>query len=81
MYELLYLPLRNTDILVKEEMEDSEYAHLPPFRELESEVECQSKPISSKRILRSCRVSSVDDNRQSRSFDDVVKQEPGSVSR
>ena len=66
---------------IKEELEDSEYAHLPPFREQESEVENPSKPTSSKRILRSCRVSSVDENRQSRSFDDVVKQEPGSVSR
>lgn len=68
-------------MVIKEEIEDPEYAHLPPFREQESEVECQSKPTCSKRILRSCRMSSVDDNRQPKSYEEVVKQEPGSVSR
>ncbi|XP_043273477.1 male-specific lethal 3 homolog isoform X2 [Venturia canescens] len=72
--------MENPDMIIKEEIEDPEYAHLPPFREHESEVECQSKPICSKRILRSCRISSADDNRQLRSYEDVIKQEPGSVS-
>ncbi|XP_034938904.1 male-specific lethal 3 homolog [Chelonus insularis] len=68
------------EVTVKEELEDSEYAHLPPFREQDAETEPPSKPVSSlKRKLRSCRVSSVDDSRQLRSYEDI-KQEVGNVS-
>ncbi|XP_011310001.1 male-specific lethal 3 homolog isoform X2 [Fopius arisanus] len=69
------------ELIIKEEIEDSEYAHLPPFREHEiSESDPPGKPVSSvKRKLRSCRVSSMEDTRQLRSYDDV-KQEPGNVS-
>ncbi|XP_057337680.1 male-specific lethal 3 homolog isoform X1 [Microplitis mediator] len=72
--------IESPEVTVKEELEDSEYAHLPPFRELDAEVEQPTKPVSSvKRKLRSSRVSSVDDSRQLRSFDEV-KQEAGNVS-
>ncbi|XP_063976886.1 male-specific lethal 3 homolog isoform X2 [Diachasmimorpha longicaudata] len=69
------------ELTIKEEIEDIEYAHLPPFREHEiMESDPPGKPVSSvKRKLRSCRVSSVEDTRQLRSYDDV-KQEPGNVS-
>ncbi|KAK0182017.1 hypothetical protein PV327_000191 [Microctonus hyperodae] len=74
--EVLEIP----EVVIKEELDDSEYAHLPPFREHETDVEVQSRPIlSAKRKLRSCRVSSVDDSRQLRSYDEV-KLEPGNVS-
>ncbi|XP_057337681.1 male-specific lethal 3 homolog isoform X2 [Microplitis mediator] len=50
------------------------------IEELDAEVEQPTKPVSSvKRKLRSSRVSSVDDSRQLRSFDEV-KQEAGNVS-
>ncbi|XP_048508958.1 male-specific lethal 3 homolog isoform X2 [Athalia rosae] len=68
-------------VTVKEELEDTEFAHLPPFREHESEMENTSPkpPVEAKRRLRSCRVSSVDEGRQLRSYDEV-KQEPGNMS-
>ncbi|XP_015595390.1 male-specific lethal 3 homolog isoform X1 [Cephus cinctus] len=73
-------PVENSDVVIKEELEDAEYAHLPPFREQESEIENSSKPLTYvKRRLRSCRVSSVDEGRQLRSYEDV-KQEPGNLS-
>lgn len=73
-------PAENSDVLIKEELEDTEYAHLPPFREQEPEVESTSKPVNYvKRRLRSCRVNSVEEGRQLRSYDDV-KQEPGNLS-
>ncbi|XP_011335567.1 male-specific lethal 3 homolog isoform X5 [Ooceraea biroi] len=71
---------RNSEMCVKEEFEDTEYAHLPPFQEHDSEMDSVSKPISSsKRKLRSCRVSSVDESRQLRSYDEG-KQDGGNLS-
>lgn len=76
----LKINFRIPEVVIKEELDDSEYAHLPPFREHEMDVEVQSRPVlSAKRKLRSCRVSSVDDSRQLRSYDEV-KLEPGNVS-
>lgn len=73
--------LRNVEISIKEEFEDTEYAHLPPFQEHEQDMESTSKnTINSKRRLRSYRVGSVDENRQLRSFDDL-KTDPGNLSR
>ncbi|XP_046616515.1 male-specific lethal 3 homolog isoform X1 [Neodiprion virginianus] len=69
------------NVTIKEELEDTEFAHLPPFREHESELDNSSPkpPVESKRRLRSCRVSSMDEGRQLRSYDEV-KQEPGNLS-
>lgn len=73
--------LRNSEVLVKEEYEDTEYAHLPPFQEHDPEVDTTSKTLTnSKRRLRSCRVSSIDENRQLRSYEDI-KQDTGTMSR
>lgn len=73
--------LRNAEISIKEEFEDTEYAHLPPFQEHEQDLESTSKNIiNSKRRLRSYRVGSIDENRQLRSFDDL-KTDPGNLSR
>ncbi|XP_012278892.1 male-specific lethal 3 homolog [Orussus abietinus] len=70
----------NVDVFIKEEPEDIEYAHLPPFREQEIEIESSPKSAHlAKRRLRSCRVSSIEDGRQLRCYDDI-KQEPGNVS-
>ncbi|XP_066584233.1 MSL complex subunit 3 [Prorops nasuta] len=72
----------NTDIAIKEEYtEDTEYSHLPPFPEQEMEIESSSKSFtnSNKRRLRSCRVSSVEDSRQLRSYEDT-KQDLGNLS-
>lgn len=66
---------------IKEEIEDTEYAHLPPFQEQEPEMENSNKPISQvKRKLRSCRVSSVEEPRQLRSHEET-KQDQGNLSR
>lgn len=76
-----FLALRNFEILGKEEFEDTEYAHLPPFQEHDTEIDNTVKSLnSSKRKLRSCRVSSVDDSRQLRSYDEG-KQDGGNLSR
>ncbi|XP_053974947.1 male-specific lethal 3 homolog isoform X2 [Hylaeus anthracinus] len=73
-------PVENSEVLVKEEYEDTEYAHLPPFQEHDPEVDGASKTLTnSKRRLRSCRVSSIDENRQLRSYDEV-KQDTGNMS-
>ncbi|XP_011858333.1 PREDICTED: male-specific lethal 3 homolog isoform X2 [Vollenhovia emeryi] len=72
--------IENLEIPTKEEFEDTEYAHLPPFQEHESEMDNTSKPSgNSKRRLRSCRVSSVDESRQLRSYDEG-KQDGGNLS-
>ncbi|KAF7410069.1 hypothetical protein HZH68_004450 [Vespula germanica] len=72
--------IENVEISIKEEFEDTEYAHLPPFQEHEQDMESTSKnTINSKRRLRSYRVGSVDENRQLRSFDDL-KTDPGNLS-
>ena len=73
--------LRNLEISTKEEIEDAEYAHLPPFQEHDSEMDNSCKPLNnSKRRLRSCRVSSADESRQLRSYDEG-KQDGGNLSR
>lgn len=69
--------IENLEISAKDEFEDTEYAHLPPFQEHELEVDKPSN--NSKRRLRSCRVSSVDESRQLRSYDEV-KQDGGNLS-
>lgn len=72
---------RNLEISTKEEFEDTEYAHLPPFQEHDSEMDNAFKSSgNSKRRLRSCRVSSVDESRQLRSYDEG-KQDGGNLSR
>ncbi|XP_050460602.1 male-specific lethal 3 homolog isoform X1 [Cataglyphis hispanica] len=72
-------PIENLETS-REEFEDAEYAHLPPFQEHDSEMDNTSKPSNnSKRRLRSCRVSSVDENRQLRSYDEG-KQDGGNLS-
>ncbi|XP_025992732.2 male-specific lethal 3 homolog isoform X3 [Solenopsis invicta] len=73
--------IENLEISTKEEFEEAEYAHLPPFpQEHDSEMDNVSKPLNnSKRRLRSCRVSSVDESRQLRSFDEG-KQDGGNLS-
>ncbi|XP_035738275.1 male-specific lethal 3 homolog isoform X3 [Vespa mandarinia] len=72
--------IENAEISIKEEFEDTEYAHLPPFQEHEQDMESTSKnTINSKRRLRSYRVGSIDENRQLRSFDDL-KTDPGNLS-
>lgn len=72
---------RNPEVSIKEEYEDTEYAHLPPFQEHEELENASKTPInSSKRKLRSCRVSSVDESRQLRSYDEG-KQDSGNLSR
>lgn len=74
------MSLRNLEISTKEEFEDTEYAHLPPFQD-DLEMDNPSKSSSnSKRRLRSCRVSSVDESRQLRSYDEG-KQDGGNLSR
>ncbi|KAL0132593.1 hypothetical protein PUN28_000389 [Cardiocondyla obscurior] len=72
--------IENLEISTKEEFEDTEYAHLPPFQEHDLEMDNASKSLgNSKRRLRSCRVSSVDENRQLRSYDEG-KQDGGNLS-
>ncbi|XP_076621178.1 male-specific lethal 3 isoform X2 [Colletes latitarsis] len=73
-------PVENSEVLVKEEYEDTEYAHLPPFQEHDQEIDNASKTFTnSKRRLRSCRVSSIDENRQLRSYEEI-KQDTGNLS-
>ncbi|XP_033333292.1 male-specific lethal 3 isoform X1 [Megalopta genalis] len=74
-------PIENSEVLVKEEYEDTtEYAHLPPFQEHDPEIDNASKTIAgSKRKLRSCRVSSIDENRQLRSYEEI-KPDTGTLS-
>ncbi|XP_011647819.1 male-specific lethal 3 homolog isoform X2 [Pogonomyrmex barbatus] len=73
-------PIDISEIPAKEDFEDTEYAHLPPFQEHDSEMDTTNKPSSnSKRRLRSCRVSSVDESRQLRSYDEG-KQDGGNLS-
>ncbi|XP_012235161.1 MSL complex subunit 3 isoform X2 [Linepithema humile] len=70
----------NPEMSIKEEFDDSEYAHLPPFQEHDSEMDNTNKPSNnSKRRLRSYRVSSVDESRQLRSYDEG-KQDGGNLS-
>lgn len=72
--------IENLEISTKEEFEDTEYAHLPPFQEHDSEMDNAFKPSgNSKRRLRSYRVSSVDESRQLRSYDEG-KQDGGNLS-
>lgn len=72
--------LEITDVSIKEEIEDTEYAHLPPFQEQEPEIENSNKPVNQvKRKLRSCRVSSVEEPRQLRSHEET-KQDQGNLS-
>lgn len=73
--------VRSLEISTKEEFEDTEYAHLPPFQEHDSEMDNAFKSSgNSKRRLRSCRVSSVEESRQLRSYDEG-KQDGGNLSR
>ncbi|XP_018399249.1 PREDICTED: male-specific lethal 3 homolog isoform X3 [Cyphomyrmex costatus] len=71
--------LENLEISTKDDIEDAEYAHLPPFQE-DLEMDNSCKPSSnSKRRLRSCRVNSADESRQLRSYDEG-KQDGGNLS-
>ncbi|XP_076283276.1 male-specific lethal 3 isoform X2 [Lasioglossum baleicum] len=73
-------PIETSEVLVKEEYEDTEYAHLPPFQEHDPEVDNATKTMAgSKRRLRSCRVSSIDENRQLRSYEEI-KPDTGTLS-
>ncbi|KMR01403.1 male-specific lethal 3-like protein [Lasius niger] len=77
--EDIYIIVRNLETS-REEFEDAEYAHLPPFQEHDPEMDNTAKPSNnSKRRLRSCRVSSVDESRQLRSYDEG-KQDGGNLS-
>lgn len=71
----------SSEVTIKEEFnDDSEYAHLPPFKDQDSELEGQGKISQCKRRLRSYRMSSAEDTRQLRSYDES-KQESGNLSR
>ncbi|KAG7205587.1 hypothetical protein KM043_007557 [Ampulex compressa] len=73
-------PIESSEVLIKEEFEDAEYAHLPPFQEHDMELDNSGKSFAnSKRRLRSCRVSSVDDGRQLRPYEEI-KQDAGNLS-
>ncbi|XP_033226316.1 male-specific lethal 3 homolog isoform X2 [Belonocnema kinseyi] len=73
-------PIEVSEVAVKEEIEDTEYAHLPPFQEQDQDLENSNKPVSQiKRKLRSCRVSSVDDSRLLRSHEES-KLDQGNLS-
>lgn len=74
-------PSENLEMAVKEDAyEDTEYAHLPPFQEQDTEAGNATKPSNNpKRRLRSCRVNSVDESRQLRSYDEG-KQDGGNLS-
>ncbi|XP_006613099.1 male-specific lethal 3 homolog isoform X1 [Apis dorsata] len=72
-------PIENSEVLVKEEYEDTEYAHLPPFQEHDQEIDTSKTITNSKRRLRSYRVSSIDENRQLRSYEEI-KQDTGNLS-
>lgn len=69
------------DLTIKEETEDSEFAHLPPFRDQENETEKNSLTVTNtRRKLRSCRLSSVEDPKPPRPVEEI-KQETGNLSR
>ncbi|XP_060813390.1 male-specific lethal 3 homolog isoform X2 [Bombus pascuorum] len=72
-------PIENSEVLVKEEYEDTEYAHLPPFQEHDQEIDTSKVVANSKRRLRSYRVSSIDENKQLRSYEEI-KQDTGNLS-
>ncbi|XP_033176167.1 male-specific lethal 3 homolog isoform X2 [Bombus impatiens] len=72
-------PIENSEVLVKEEYEDTEYAHLPPFQEHDQEIDTSKVIANSKRRLRSYRVSSMDENKQLRSYEEI-KQDTGNLS-
>lgn len=72
-----------SDITIKEEVEDPEFAHLPPFQEQEPEAEKTAPPAavtSTRRKLRSCRLSSVEEPKPPRPVEEI-KQETGNLSR
>ncbi|XP_076395740.1 male-specific lethal 3 isoform X4 [Megachile rotundata] len=72
-------PIEHSEVLVKEEYEDTEYAHLPPFQEHEQETDTSKILTNSKRRLRSCRVSSIDENRPLKFYEEI-KQDTGNMS-
>jgi male-specific lethal 3 len=74
--------INSSDTVIKEEIEDPEFAHLPPFREQEPEVEKSVVPIitSTKRKLRSCRLNSAEEPKPPRPVEEI-KQETGNLSR
>ncbi|XP_017875934.1 male-specific lethal 3 homolog isoform X2 [Ceratina calcarata] len=72
-------PSEHSEISIKEEYEDNEYAHLPPFQEHDQEVDTSKSVANFRRRLRSCRISSIDENRQLRSYDEI-KQDTGNMS-
>lgn len=81
-------PTENSEISIKEEYEDNEYAHLPPFQEhdqqqqQQQQVDRASKTVANfRRRLRSCRVNSIDENRQLlRGTYEEIKQDAGNLS-
>ncbi|XP_001601672.2 male-specific lethal 3 homolog isoform X1 [Nasonia vitripennis] len=70
-----------SEIVIKEEVEDPEFAHLPPFQEQEPESEKTATPAmtSTRRKLRSCRLSSVEEPKPPRPVEEI-KQETGNLS-
>ncbi|XP_011501045.1 PREDICTED: male-specific lethal 3 homolog [Ceratosolen solmsi marchali] len=71
----------DSDIVIKEEVEDPEFSHLPPFREQELEIEKSTAAYitSTKRKLRSCRLNSVEEPKPPRPVEEI-KQETGNLS-
>ena len=57
-------------------MDESEFAHLPPFQEQEAETE----KVGTKRVLRSSRISSGEEVKQNRTMEES-KPEPSNLSR
>lgn len=73
--------LNRSDVTVKDEVDESEFAHLPPFRDQENEVEKNSLTITNtRRKLRSCRLNSVEEPKPPRPVEEI-KLETGNLSR
>lgn len=62
-------------------MDDSEFAHLPPFKDQDPDTEKNTLTITNtRRKLRSCRLSSVEEPKPPRPIEEI-KQETGNLSR
>ncbi|KAJ8672716.1 hypothetical protein QAD02_003976 [Eretmocerus hayati] len=73
--------LAESDSAVKEDVDDPEFAHLPPFRDQEAEggKTTASAITSQRRKLRSSRLSSVEEPKPVKPIEEI-KQETGNIS-
>ena len=78
----IYFFFFSSELVIKEEVDDSEFAHLPPFREQEPDADkSNTLAISNtRRKLRSCRLSSVEEPKPPKPVEEI-KQETGNLSR